>query len=1061
VGDTTGGGLAVASAPIVGGGGGGSVFSDLIETDIKGVMKGTNASMFARLPFTIATPGDLADIQSLTLKMKYDDGYVAYLNGEEIAARGAPLSPTWNSTATGERNDAQAAMWENVNVSDFIDQLSVGANILAIHGLNYAVDDGDFLLLPELVEVTHLGLGEHYFASGSPNEANTQDHWLYVEDTKFSHSRGFYTEAFSLEITSGTDGAEIYYTLDGTEPGETNGTPYSSPITITGTSVVRAKAFKTGHSPTNVDTQTYMFLDDIVTQSSDGSSPGGDWPSGSVNGQSIVYGMDPDIVGVYNTVEEVQDSLLSIPTISMVTDLANLFDSSIGIFVNAGGDGMGWERPASFELIYPDGASGPGFPDGADDGFQVDAGVRIRGGYSRQGSNPKHAFRLFFRNEYGDAKLKYPLFGDEGADEFDKVDLRTSQNYSWAFGGPDNNTMIRDIYSRDVQGQLGHQYERGRYYHLYINGVYWGVFQTDERPEANFGATYYGGDAEDYDVVKPDDSRRVFATDGNLAAYNRLWTATTSIGYADTANYYRVQGMNPDGTVNPSYERLLDVDNIIDYMLITYYTGDRDGPGSWYTMGGSGPNNFFAIYNRENPDGFKFFEHDSEHSLRTGEYNMVLRNGQLLEQWSGIASLQDRFAPHWLHEQLVDNPDYVRRFGDRLYAAFYNDGPMAYDNSLAQINYRAGQVDEAMIAESARWGDTRSGTPRNHENWVTDVNEDRNWISGRSNTVVAQVRQVGWYPSINPPTFRVNGSLQHGGTIDLGDSLTITTASGTIHYTLDGSDPIDSGSVYSGSIPLDGSTHVRTRAYSGSEWSALSEAVYYVDIAPDIRITEIMYNPSDPTQDEIDEGYADSDDFEYIEIKNISATETLPLWGLRFSNGIRYTFGNIWIDPGQYVVVARNPAAFNYRYPGFGGTVVGPFDDGMSLSNSGEKIELDAPIGGIIHEFTYKDGWYDHTDGDGFSLTIRNPEATDPLLWDVREGWRPSAAPGGTPGYDDVLADPDSIIINEVLAHSDAPFVDTIELYNTSDSPVDVSGWWLSDRKSDELGSRRILRLLR
>jgi len=1050
VGDVANGGLAVASTSL----GGGGAFSSLVETDVQAVMQGTNASALVRLSFTIDTPEQLAEMESMTLRMKYDDGYVAYLNGVEIASRNAPVSPTWNSSATDQRSNPQATVWDTADASDFIGQLSVGSNVLAIHGLNYSAGDGDFLVLPELFEVAYEVLDAHYFVSGSPNEANTQDHWLYVEDTKFSHSRGFYDQPFDLEITSGTEDAEIYYTLDGSEPSETNGTLYSSPIAITGTSVVRARAFKADFSPTNIDTNTYMFLDDIITQSSDGSSPGGDWPTSNVNGQSIIYGMDPDIVGGYNSAQEVQDSLTSIPTISMVTDLANLFDPSIGIIVNANMDGRAWERPGSIELIYPEDASGPGFPDGADDGFQVEAGIRIRGGYSRSDSNPKHAFRLFFRDEYGDAKLKYSLFGDEGADEFDKVDLRTSQNYSWAFGGPNNNTMVRDIYSRDIQGQLGHEYTRGRYYHLYLNGQYWGVFQTDERADESFGESYYGGDAEDYDVVKPDDNRRVIATDGNLAAYYRLWDATANIGYADMANYYRVQGMNPDGTANPAYERLLDVDNIIDYMIITYYTGDRDGPGSWYTMGGSGPNNFFAIYNRANPDGFKFFEHDSEHSLGTGENNMILRNGMFLgdtasEGWSSVAHLQDRFAPHWLHEQLVDNSDYVRRFADRLYAALYNDGPMAYENSLAQINYRAAQVDQAMVAESARWGDTKSNPPRDHADWVTDVDEARNWISGRSNTVVAQVRQVGWYPSINPPAFSVNGSSQHGGTIDLGDSLTIAAASGTVYYTTDGSDPADSGIAYFGAIPLDGSMHVKTRANNGGEWSALCEAAFYVDLAPDIRITEIMYNPSAPTQAEIDEGYLDNDEFEYIEIKNISDSQSLPLLGLRLTNGVRYTFDDVWVDPGQFVVVARNPDAFNYRYPGFSGTVVGPFDDGMALSNSGERVQLDAPVGGIIHDFSYRDGWYDHTDGEGFSLTVRDPQAADPLLWDSAQGWRPSAGPGGTPGYEDALADPGSIVINEVLSHSDAPLSDTIELYNAGAGPVDISGWFLSDSSLD------------
>ena len=115
-----------------------------------------------------------------------------------------------------------------------------------------------------------------------------------------------------------------------------------------------------------------------------------------------------------------------------------------------------------------------------------------------------------------------------------------------------------------------------------------------------------------------------------------------------------------------------------------------------------------------------------------------------------------------------------------------------------------------------------------------------------------------------------------------------------------------------------------------------------------------------------------------------------------------------------------------------------------NLNNSGEKISLDSPLGGIIHEFSYGDGWYDQTDGQGFSLTIRDP-LQDPSLWDTSDGWRASAMPGGSPGTSDTLAVPGSVVINEVLAHTDPPQFDAIELYNSSSSAVDISGWFLSD----------------
>src|SRR5205823_14338153 len=115
-----------------------------------------------------------------------------------------------------------------------------------------------------------------------------------------------------------------------------------------------------------------------------------------------------------------------IPSYSIVPELGNLFGHTVGIYANPAGDGIAWERPASIELIYPDGTKG----------FHVNAGLRIRGGFSRSSGNPKHAFRFFFRQEYGASKLNYPAFANQnGADTFDGFDLRTFENYSWSFLG--------------------------------------------------------------------------------------------------------------------------------------------------------------------------------------------------------------------------------------------------------------------------------------------------------------------------------------------------------------------------------------------------------------------------------------------------------------------------------------------------------------------------------------------------------------------------------------------------------------------------------------------------
>ena len=441
--------------------------------------------------------------------------------------------------------------------------------------------------------------------------------------------------------------------------------------------------------------------------------------------------MDPEVTHDPRYKDLIDDALLAIPSISLVTPLSNFFDADTGFYVHPGAEGRAWERPVSVELLNPDGS----------EGFQIDAGIRLRGGYSRSTSNPKHAFRLLFRPEYGQAKLKFPLFGDEGVDEFENVDLRCSQNYSWSFGGDSQESFVREVFSRDVQGETGQPYTRTRFYHVYINGYYWGLYQTQERSEASYAESYFGGDKDDYDVVKVDRSvgRAMLATDGNMDAFRRLYDAFTQ-GLADNSRYYRLQGMNPDGTPNPAYERLLDVDNLIDFMIIEYYTGDRDGPGSRF---GNIPNNTYGIYNRAHPDGWKWFHHDNEHTLGTSqsETNMVTPFTTAGSQWR-------YFNPHWQHERLAStNTDYRMHFADHVYRHFFNGGLLTPDVSIARIQRRAKEVEMAVIAESARWGDSKRSTPLTKQDWQNEINRIVNsYLPGRTGCCPESVQIHGLVP---------------------------------------------------------------------------------------------------------------------------------------------------------------------------------------------------------------------------------------------------------------------------------------------------------------------------
>ncbi|MHC4110494.1 MAG: lamin tail domain-containing protein [Planctomycetota bacterium] len=680
--------------------------------------------------------------------------------------------------------------------------------------------DGDKNLIDSISfdeQVTNISEGRYpdggdtwrFMGFATPDAQNNAGYLGQVADTGFNFDRGFYVDDFNVMITCDTPFTTIRYTTDGSTPTETHGNIYADAITISGTTCLRAAAFRPAYLPSNVDTHTYIFVSDVIAQSLDGAAPGPNWPSpGLFNGQLMDYGMDPKVVvddSRYSG-QTIIDALGAVATVSLVTDLDNLFGASTGIYVNAYSEGRAWERPCSVELIYPPNPRGPGFPDleplpdangewrwglpvDMRGGFQIDAGVRIRGGISCTGENPKHAFRLFFRSVYGDAKLRYPLFGDEGEDVFDHMDLRCSQNNSWAFQGNNRNTMVREVFSRDLQGEMGHPYTRSRYYHVYINGHYWGLFQTQERSEASWGESYMGGDNEYYDVVTSDWSagRKMVPTDGDRAALDRLYDETIA-GFNDNERYYRVQGLNTDGTPNDTYEKLLDALNLIDFMIIEYYTGDSDGPGSRF---GGIPNNTWGIFNRVNPDGWKWPHHDSENTLGAGGAGGSIEN--LVEPFTSVGANRDYFNPHWLHEQLMCyNVDYRLQFADHVHHYFHNDGLISLGECRNRILNRAYQIDMAIIAESARWGDAQhpSWAHTKDDHWLPEINRllyeiydpwgRETYLTPRVDMVLQQFKDVDWYPDVDEPVFTDMGEY-----IFMGNP----NGSGTLYYTLDGNDP--------------------------------------------------------------------------------------------------------------------------------------------------------------------------------------------------------------------------------------------------------------------------------
>jgi hypothetical protein len=661
---------------------------------------------------------------------------------------------------------------------------------------------------------------ESFFLNPTPGSTNGEILFGFVEDVKISHEHGFMDAPFELTFATPTAGALIRYTVDGSKPTSEHGIVYGAPIHVEHTSVFRVAAFKDGHHPSDIETRTFLFLSDVLKQSPD------EFPSVGFSsereGNVVDYGMDPEVVGNPAHAARLLKGLHDLPAISIVMDIRDLFGEENGIHRHAGEDGRKWERSCSTEYVLV----------GGKEGFQVDCGIRIQGGFSRAGVNPKHSFRLFFRDAYGPSKLSYPLFGESGAKKFDIIDLRASLNDVWSVGNDgDHRLFIRDLFNRDLQRAMGHLSPNGDFCHLFINGIYWGLYNICERPEAAFASSYLPGGKGDFDVIKINNGETeepTIAVDGNTDAWKELWNSVKD-GVTSNEAYFKLQGKRQDGSNDPDGTVLLDVDNLIDYMLVIIWSGNKDAQLS-DIMGEIGANNWYGFRNRNGREGFRFILGDAE--------RIMIREDLENDRTGPFSAGQDypNLHPQHIWQQCQENPEFRLRVADRIHRHFFNQGVLTVGRLIELFDTRTKQIEDAVIAESARWGDSdgpgfggggdNPGMPLGRdEHWRKVVEYTREeYLPKRSDIVLAQLFAHGLYPDLEPPSASRSG----GGAAA---QWVVSAPAGDVFYTLNGSDPRQVGGdrsadalEYSGPIKADDSIHtIKARSYLNGEWSALLE----------------------------------------------------------------------------------------------------------------------------------------------------------------------------------------------------------------------------------------------
>jgi hypothetical protein len=889
-----------------------------------------------------------------------------------------------------------------------------------------------------------------FFVTPTPLAHNNGAYLDFVSDIEVNHERGFYESPFNLLLACDTNGAAIRYTLDGTEPSETIGTVYTPGvgIPITTTKSLRAIAYKAGEKPSRT-AHTYIFIDDVADQPN--NPPG--WPSdwgycsecGAITPSD--YEMDPRVVNSTLPGYSIRDALLDIPTVSISMNPNDCISDATGLWANPQ---ITTEYKCSIEYIPLSGA----------EGFQYDCKVENHGGSSRRPYRmQKHNLTLTFTSQYGPAKLNYPLFTESPVDTFNQLLLRASFTDSWGLVSwmntryrPNDSMYIRDFWMKESLCDMGQPSSYGNFVHLYVNGLYFGLFNLTETVDDAFCAEHFGGQRDDWNVNKD------FATPD--ASWNAIMATdvSTTAGYTQALNY-------------------IDIENFADYILLHFYGDAEDWP----------QHNGIAVDNPVSGDGkLRFFVWDQEIALDYhGRAAQRIDPGGTNSQGAGA-----------IFQKMRTSPEFRLLFADRFQKHCMNDGALNVANSQNRYLEVANMIDKAIVAESARWGDTRMKTPygssidvpTDPNNWNDNFypapphgpwpnyyfTREDSWLKERdcvinhyipdihntanSYALINLLRSKNLYPTLDAPVFNVNGSYKHGGYISTSDTLTITDSCSTavIYYTIDGNDPrvpltgaISSSAIqYTAGFTLNKSTNLKARAYlSGTQqWSALNEAVYEVgNIRNSLRITEIMYHP-------VDTNNPNDPNTEYIELKNIGPN-TINLNLVKFDKGVDFTFGPNTLTAGQHILVVKDKNAFETKY-GTGRYIAGEYSG--SLDNGGERIRLLDARGTTILDFEYKDGWHSIVDGAGYSLTIINPADPNVNNWSYKDSWRASAYINGSPGWDDsgIIPNPGSIVINEVMSHSHNSAPDWIELYNTTAGPINIGGWFLSDSNENPLKYR-------
>ncbi|RME72537.1 MAG: hypothetical protein D6784_13335 [Chloroflexi bacterium] len=501
----------------------------------------------------------------------------------------------------------------------------------------------------------------------------------YAQNTSetivFSRNSTVTRQPFQLTMTSRAGGT-IFYTTNGALPNPA-ATPYSGPLTIAENTVIRAQVFDQDGNPVgNPYNRTYIIADYDQT----------------------------------------------IPVMSIVTDWAYLDE----LHTHADQRGREWERPITVEYIAPGGESQ----------FNVNAGIRIHGHFSRLFS-PKKSFRLYFRKSYGGpGRLDYPLFEDTDVHKFDKLVLRAGFNDTFvaqSIPGLSNDhylqaKYISDQVARNLHGNMGQPIAHGSWVLLYLNGQFWGLYNLTERIDDEFMQSYSDKDSQ-WDIISKDSGwdkdghwyNKEVVNDGNYGGWldNQNW-----VGSADFTN---------PGNIG-ELEWRVDVENVFSYMFLQAYIQHARG---W-------PGNNWIVYQRVDPGAdiegnerkWRMMVWDAENSFGGGVHGKM-----------DVNVVEKVYSPHDSITRILEKPfigfcGFKHRFVDRAreYLGVENKfgkpeseiGQLSKERVRAEILKQAAIVRPFIGMETARWTPDLPGV----EMWEKNIADMLTFVEVREEVIL-------------------------------------------------------------------------------------------------------------------------------------------------------------------------------------------------------------------------------------------------------------------------------------------------------------------------------------